>query len=137
MVGKPGYRRLHTKKTNSSGAVSFNPHQSHPSTYIARFAANSTILLGSRSSKHKVALRHRVSLHADHMSVDAGHAVRFSGRVGPADRSKVIVMRRPASGGSWTRFAVAAVSCERALPADLDALVRAGLPVARQGPQEP
>jgi bacillolysin len=110
VAGKPGYRKLNTKKTNSSGAVSFNPHQLHPSTYFAAFPANSTIVMGSRSSKHPVALGHRVSLHADHQSVHAGHAVHFSGRVRPADRSTVIVVRRPASGGSWTRFAVAAVS---------------------------
>jgi bacillolysin len=108
--GKPGYRKLNTKKTNGGGAVTFNPHQKHPSTYFATFAANSTIMLGSRSSKHLVARGHRVSLHADHLSVHAGHAVHFSGRVRPADRSTVIVLRRPVSGGSWTPFAVAAVS---------------------------
>jgi len=110
VVGKPGYRKLNTKKTNSSGAVTFTPNQKHPSTYFAAFAANSTILLGSRSTKHLVALRHRVSLHADHASVHAGKTVHFSGRVRPADRSTVIVQRRRASGGSWTRFATAALS---------------------------
>ena len=110
VVGKPGYRKLNTKKTNSSGAVTFNPHQKHPSTYFATFSANSTVVLGSRSSKHLVNLRHRVSLHADDLSVHAGHAVHFSGRVRPADRSTVIVLRRPVSRGSWTRFGTAAVS---------------------------
>jgi hypothetical protein len=51
-----------------------------------------------------------VSLHADHTSVHVGSAMQFSGRVRPADRSTVIVARRPASGGSWAHFAVAAVS---------------------------
>jgi len=51
-----------------------------------------------------------VSLHADQASVHVGHAVHFSGRIRPADRSTVIVKRRRASGGPWTRFAVAAVS---------------------------
>jgi hypothetical protein len=110
LEGQRGFRSIRSKTTDSSGAYTFRPKQRARAKYIAFFPANSTLMFGSRSPKLAVSVRHRVSFHADHVSVRAGHAVHFKGKIRPADRGTVTLQRRRVSATDWTTFATDTVN---------------------------
>ena len=108
--GKKGFRFVRSKPTSSSGAFTFRPRQKRDATYFIYFPANSTLMFGSRSAKHGVAVRHRVSFRSDDLSLRKGQTVHFSGRIRPADRGNVTVHRRRVGESTWTAFATDAVN---------------------------
>jgi hypothetical protein len=110
LEGQRGFRSFRSKRTSSSGAYTFRPRQVHRAKYAVLFPANSTIMFGSLSAKVPVSVSHRVSFHADRLSVPAGHVVHFSGRIKPADRGSVILQRRRVSETKWTTFATDTVN---------------------------
>ena len=110
LEGQSRFRSFRSKTTSSSGAYTFRPRQVHRAKYVVVFPANSTIMFGSLSARVPVAVSHRVSFHADHLSVHVGHAVHFSGRIKPADRGTVILQRRRVSATKWTTFATDTVN---------------------------
>jgi Zn-dependent metalloprotease len=110
LEGQRGYRLFRTRTTSSSGAYTFRPRQLHSAMYFVLFPANSSLMFGSRSAKQPVSVRHRVSFHADDLSVRVGHVVHFSGKIAPADRGTVTLQRRRASSSTWTTFASASVN---------------------------
>jgi bacillolysin len=110
LEGQRGFRSFRSKRTSSSGAYTFRPRQVHRAKYVVLFPANSTIMFGSLSAKVPVSVSHRVSFHADDLSVQVGHAVHFSGRIKPADRGTVTLQRRRVSETKWTTFATDTVN---------------------------
>jgi hypothetical protein len=58
LAGKKGFHRVATKKTSHHGLITFRPRQKRGATYFVAFPAKVSGLLGSRSSKHHVGLRH-------------------------------------------------------------------------------
>jgi bacillolysin len=111
VAGKSSYKAGRSTTTTSTGVYSFDPKQKHDATYFVNFASNSSGVMGSRSTTHGVKVAHRVSFHADDVSVKVGHAVHFKGRVQPVAHGSVTLQRRAVHGGSsWKVFTSAALS---------------------------
>ena len=58
LAGKKAFHVVATKVTNHHGLVTFRPRQTRGATYYAMFPSKASGLLGSRSSRHHVGLRH-------------------------------------------------------------------------------
>jgi bacillolysin len=105
LSGQTAYHALESKLTGSAGTATFTPLQSRHAWYFVAFPANSTVLLGSHSTAHKVLLAHRLKFTADDLSVRVGHPVHFAGRVFPRDRATATLQRRRVSATTWKTFA--------------------------------